>query len=124
MGVLDDVSVLIVEDEYLIAHEYAATLQEHGARVLGFVPDVASTQALIAEQTPDCVLLDCRLRDGQNTYELAEQLVRRGIPTIFMTGYDASALPPNLQHLPRLLKPVQFQKMIQTIQSLTETHRT
>ena len=55
-------SVLVVEDDYLLAKEVASTLREHGAVVLGPVPDVARGRALLTESRPDCALLDINLK--------------------------------------------------------------
>ncbi len=51
-----------------------------------------AAEALAAESQPDCVLLDVDLK-GHFVFELAEELIGRGVPSIFTTGYDASFLP-------------------------------
>jgi hypothetical protein len=54
---LAGLSVLVVEDDYLLAKEVASTLREYGAVVLGPVPDVARGRALLTKSLPDCALL-------------------------------------------------------------------
>src|SRR5262245_34301843 len=79
--------VLIVEDDYFVANECASLLREQGADVLGPVPDASRGREIIAEETPDCVLLDVNLK-GDFAFELASELLDLHIPIIFTTGYD------------------------------------
>ena len=81
-------SVLVVEDEYFVASDSARALRDHGARILGPVPDVQRARELLAGDSPDVVLLDVNLK-GEMVYELAEELRQHGVPMIFATGYDA-----------------------------------
>jgi len=93
---LGGLSIMVVEDDYFVANEFARVLREHGAHVLGPVPDVARGRALLFGQAPDCVLLDINLK-GDLVFDLAEELIQRGVPTIFTTGYDASFVPAPLR---------------------------
>jgi DNA-binding response OmpR family regulator len=111
---LEGVTVLVVEDEYLVAMELTAMLRDHGARVLGPIPDAIRARALMAADTPDCVLMDINLK-GERVFDLAQELLERGVPVIFATGYDATALPENLQCYPRLQKPVDPRALIATV---------
>ena len=71
--------------------------------MLGPVPDVLDARELLDLVSPDCVLLDLRLRDDF-AFLLAEELHRRGIPTGLATGYDPSVFPFN-PPANRLTKP-------------------
>jgi DNA-binding response OmpR family regulator len=114
--------VLVVEDDYFVAKEMAAVLREHGATVLGPVPDVARGRALLEKSVPDCALLDVNLK-GQFVFELAEELIERGVPPIFTTGYDASFLPPPLREAPCLHKPVDMFELVRIIREETAMGR-
>jgi DNA-binding response OmpR family regulator len=113
-------SVLVVEDDYFVAKEVATILREHGATVLGPVPDVPRGRALVSTTDPDCVLLDVNLK-GHFIFDLAEELIGRGVPSIFTTGYDASFLPPSLRHAPCLQKPIDPWSLVKLIRSETAT---
>jgi DNA-binding response OmpR family regulator len=115
---LAGLSVLVVEDDYLLAKEVASTLREHGAVVLGPVPDVARGRALLTESLPDCALLDINLK-GQFVYELAEELIRLGVPPIFTTGYDSSFLPQQLTGRVCLQKPIDMRNLVLSIRRET-----
>jgi DNA-binding response OmpR family regulator len=106
--------VLVVEDDYFVAKEVTMILRDHGAQVLGPVPDAARGRKLASESAPDCALLDVNLK-GQFVFDLATELIERGVPSIFTTGYDSSFLPQRLRHAPCLQKPIDPQSLVQTI---------
>ena len=120
---LAGLTVLVVEDEYLIAMEIAALLRNHGAQVLGPVPDEARTRELVSEQTPDCVLMDINLK-GERVFDLAQHLLDRGLPVIFTTGYDATVLPEPLQGAPCLQKPLDWRALIAMVRREAALPRT
>ena len=98
--------ILVVEDEYLLADELAMELADEGATVMGPVPTVAHALALLdAQSRPDGAILDLNL-GGDPAYPLADVLIDRGVPLIFTTGYDASAVPERFAHVPRCEKPI------------------
>jgi len=116
MESLEGFHILVVEDDYFVAKEVATVLREQGATVLGPVPDVARGRALVSDDKPDCALLDVNLK-GHFVFELAAELLERGVPAIFTTGYDASFLPPSLRQAPCLQKPLDPHSLIRTIRT-------
>jgi|SRR4051812_26201247 DNA-binding response OmpR family regulator len=111
---LAGITVLVVEDDYFVASDTATVLADHGARVLGPVPDLARARGILAAESPDCALLDVNLK-GQFVFELAEELQAHGVPAIFATGYDISILPPGLRNAPCLQKPVESRELVRVI---------
>jgi CheY-like chemotaxis protein len=64
----------------------------------------------------DAALLDVNL-DGMMSWEVATVLKERGIPFVFGTGYDATAiLPDTLAGSPVIGKPYQLSELQQVIQ--------
>lgn len=108
--------VLIVEDDYFLASELAAFLQDVGASVLGPVSQSEHALRLATEQEPDCVLLDINLR-GELAFALAQHMKDVGVSVIFTTGYDASILPATLQDTVCLRKPVDLGVLIERIRA-------
>ena len=96
-----------MEDEYLLADELATELSDKGATVLGPVPSVGYALALLEAHSPplDGAILDVNL-GGETAFPVADVLIGRGVPLIFTTGYDASALPERFAHIPRCEKPI------------------
>jgi DNA-binding response OmpR family regulator len=109
--------VLVVEDDYFIAHEICSTLGQHGAEVLGPSPDVEDCMNLIHTQRIDCAVLDINLH-GTLTYGLARELLRWGTPTIFATGYDRSMLPAEFSGCIQLQKPINLSALLRAVQSV------
>jgi DNA-binding response OmpR family regulator len=98
--------VLIAEDEYLLADDLRRELEAAGARVLGPVPSVAMALDLLqAPDAPDVAVLDVNL-GGEHVYPVAEALRARGVPFVFVTGYDTCALPVEFVDAPRCEKPL------------------
>jgi len=117
---LGGLTVLVVEDDYLIAKEAATLLRDHGAKVLGPIPNAARARALASDDTPDCVLLDINLK-GQFVFELAQEFLDQGVPVIFTSGYDITVLPDSFQEVPYLQKPLEPRTLIATVKQESES---
>lgn len=68
-------SILIVEDEMLIALEMETLLQERGYDVVGIAPDLESALSFAGQQI-DLALVDLNLRDGLTGPQIGESLAR------------------------------------------------
>lgn len=100
--------ILVVEDEYMLADELQRELSRAGAVVVGPVPTVAMALDLLAREADlDGAVLDVNL-GGDLVYPVADALAGRKVPFVFVTGYDAQALPPRFVHAPRCEKPVRI----------------
>jgi CheY-like chemotaxis protein len=101
-----DCRVLIVEDEYVLAYQLKTALEGEGVTVLGPVASESDARAAIGRAgTVDGVVLDLNL-GGRLTYGLADYLLAEGIPFLFATGYDESAIAMRYRHVPYTQKPV------------------
>ena len=79
------VNILIVEDEMLVAADLEATIEDLGHTAIGIAPDLQTAMQL-AERQPDLALVDLNLRDGETGPEAGEELARRGVIVVFVTG--------------------------------------
>ncbi len=104
MARLTGQSVLVVEDEALVAMLVEDALLDAGATVLGPVATVAEALALLERETPHVAVLDLNLA-GETSTPVADALVARGIPFVVATGYGADGLPPGHDSVPVLAKP-------------------
>ncbi len=59
---------------------------------------------LIAAQAFDAAILDLNLA-GEPVYPVADELIRRGIPFVFATGYGVDGVLPAYRNHPILAKP-------------------
>lgn len=105
-GLLDGLRLLVVEDEFLIAHDLVRELRAAGAQVIGPAPSVdAALELLDAAGELDGAVIDINLQ-GETAYPVAEALMERNVPLVFATGYDQSAIPRRYGHVARCEKPV------------------
>lgn len=104
MRPLQKQSLLVVEDDYMLASDLTRQLTEAGAAVLG--PAATESQALDILQTtrPDAAVLDLNLR-GEVSWAIADTLLQRGIPFVFASAYDCAILPPRFANIPFVEKP-------------------
>ncbi|MCB8875305.1 response regulator [Acidisoma silvae] len=103
---LEGQSVLVVEDQVLIALDMEDMLHDLGAGECWMVSGVAEATRLIAMKTPDLALLDFNL--GHETSEaVADRLMALAVPFVFVTGYgDGLAIADRFRHVPIVGKPV------------------
>lgn len=115
---LSGLRVFLAEDNYAIAEALAITLERFGCRIVATASSAAEAQAIANDVDADCALLDINLGDG-SCYPAAQRCRERGIPVIFLSGYDAPAdLPPGLEDAPLLLKPVHAERVRQALMAL------
>jgi two-component SAPR family response regulator len=99
-------SVLVVEDEFLLAMELESLLSQRGCTVLGPVPTIDQALTMLDRETPELAVLDVNLK-GERATPVAAALQDRGVPFVLITGYSRIQLSePELRDAPRLDKPV------------------
>jgi chemotaxis family two-component system sensor kinase Cph1 len=80
-------SVLVLEDEAVIAMTLEDELESLGIHVVGPVSNLASAIRIAETADLDAALLDLNI-NGDYATEVADALRARGIPFIFVTGYS------------------------------------
>src|SRR5688572_25216611 len=60
-GPMSGMTVLVVEDDFIVAYDMQTLLEEQGARVLGPAANLAEAQELLAKHQPTVALLDVNL---------------------------------------------------------------
>jgi CheY-like chemotaxis protein len=105
--------LLVVEDEYIVAADLAASLESLGAEVIGPAASVQEALSFVQKDgVPlDGAVLDINLRN-ERVYPVADMLRARGIPFVFTTGYDAVAIPSAYAQVPRCEKPVDRTQLV------------
>ena len=96
-------NVLVLEDEPFIAMMLEEELEALGLHVIGPINNLKSAVQLAEMPDLDGALLDLNI-NGAYATEVADKLRVRGIPFIFVTGYEP---PAGLKHrqVPVLRKP-------------------
>ena len=87
-GTNDRPTVLVVEDEFIIALDLSETVRDLGYRVEGPFADKENAFIAIDREMPDCAILDVQTADGE-VYPLADALADAGVPIIFHSGHVA-----------------------------------
>jgi CheY-like chemotaxis protein len=111
MNVLNGLSVLLVEDEYLIALDAQQILKDLGAAKVETVPTFDQAVHMAREGQFDLVVLDVNL-NGQLSFPIAEVVRQRGIPLIFASGYDLRERTSEFGDVPCVTKPYSHARLM------------
>lgn len=107
----------------ITALDVAQTLEDAGFEVLGPTGRVSGAIGILDKERVDVALLDVNL-GKEDSFGIADRLMKDGIPFAFLTGYDAeSVLPERFKGLACLSKPFSDEATIQTITRLTDPAR-
>ena len=102
---LAGMSILLVEDQSLIALDTEDILRRLGANDVRLSPDAAHAVLTLASFKPDAAILDFNLGEGTSE-AVADHLVAIGVPFVFATGYgDSIMIPDHLRSVPVVRKP-------------------
>lgn len=98
--------ILVVEDQFLLADLAQDILTEAGAAAVLIAANTSDALTMLDRQPPiDVAAIDVNL-GGSSGFDLAEALVARGVPFIFVTGYGQTlSVPQALRQVPLLAKP-------------------
>jgi DNA-binding LytR/AlgR family response regulator len=107
--------ILIVEDNFNIATGMVRLFKARGVEVAGPAATVAEALATVATVDGiDGAVLDVNLR-GKFVYPVVDVLRGKGVPMVFITGYDDEAISPGYRDIPCLRKPVAIERVIDAI---------
>lgn len=106
--------ILIAEDEYLLACEMEQEAETAGAIVVGPVASLDEVNRLTEERAFDAAILDINL-SGEYVYPVADILLQRAVPFLFLTGYSRAAVPERFSGVPHCNKPVSSLEVLETL---------
>lgn len=109
--------VLVVEDEMLVAWPLEDILVELGCMVIGPAASVNQALAMIEANAIDVAVLDVNL-NGEMSYPVADALAARGVPFVFVTGYDKDRMLEGYRNCPVLQKPFHRAELSTTLERL------
>jgi CheY-like chemotaxis protein len=98
-------SILIVEDEPLIAMMLEDFLETLGHKVVASCDSVDEALDHVAAGGFDVAILDVSLKDGRNVWPVADRLAAAGIPFVLATGGHVEPPPAAHAGAPVLAKP-------------------
>jgi len=111
---LQGLSILLVEDSWLLGQAMQDVLQLKGAAVAGPAATTAEAERLLAECTPDVALVDLNLREGERANGLIDRLHGQGVPVVVISGY--TVLPVAQEKIAAMLqKPVSDAQLLSSL---------
>ena len=114
-------TILIVEDEALIATNLEMLLEENGYTVVGWATNVKEAQRAAEEHRPSTAIVDIQLRGGDDGIALAAEIRERfGIEIIFVTAQTDPATierAKSVTHLAYINKPYSEQALLDALRS-------
>ena len=113
-------SVLIVEDDALLAMAIGLCVEEAGYEVAGRARSVDAALSVLAQAKVDAALLDINLR-GELVFPVANALAERGVPFVFVTAYPDALIPDSHRDRPLVHKPYYDAALCSALASALET---
>lgn len=108
--------VLIVEDEMMLAMMVEDVLSAEGYSVTTAASHAAALAA-IDKCDMDVAVLDINL-GSHSALPLADELVNRGVPVVFASGYGATGLPDRFRGCTVLQKPYLPSELVSCVSAL------
>lgn len=109
--------ILIVKDDVVLANQLCLEIRVYGDTVLG--PFADARDALRHVPTADAAILDMRLVGGP-PFQIADAMIRRDRPYLFLTGLVRRPLPARFRDDPVLCRPGQAGALVR---DLHDRHR-
>jgi DNA-binding response OmpR family regulator len=98
-------NILVVEDNFLVGEMIRLAVEDADFQVVGPVPTADQGAKLAEGSGLRGALLDINL-GGRYVFPLARLLQSKGVPIIFVSGYDRSILPDDLRDVQLVSKPI------------------
>jgi DNA-binding response OmpR family regulator len=115
---LTGLRVLLAEDHPLIAQFLRDVLLSLDCTVIGPTHTLEDALRVASTQEIDAALLDLNL-GTQGIYPVAQELARRSVPFILVTGQaHLEGFPPLLRSAPLLVKPFTIQQLEDRMKSV------
>jgi PAS domain S-box-containing protein len=110
--------ILLVEDEILVGMAMRDLLTDLGYSVLGPYGDVGEAIAAASSNKIAAAVLDVNLA-GVPVYPLADELMTRQVPFVFVTGYGVESIDRKFSNVPVIKKPIEGQALRQALSVTT-----
>lgn len=108
-------TLMIVEDEALVATLLRDQLQEAGYKVLDLTDRHAKALEVAKAEKPDLALVNIRLAGRDDGIELSEHLKALGIPVLLISGQVSRASSAKTVAIGSMPKPYDAAEMVQAV---------
>jgi len=111
---LDDLRILLLEDEPLIAIDVEQLCTDHGARSVTIVQDLAQIDAGEVRSLFDAAIIDLML-GGHSTLGFAQRLAEQNLPFIIASGHSAREVETLLPGIAIVEKPYSGMDLVEAL---------
>jgi DNA-binding response OmpR family regulator len=112
-------SILIVEDEPVLAFAIQRLLRTHGFEIAGCAGSISKALTMVEKADFDVALLDVNLR-GESVIPVVVALRRRSRPFVFMSGYESGDIPAMFSDVPFVPKPFDANDLVSVLRHVVE----
>jgi DNA-binding response OmpR family regulator len=113
-------TILVVEDEILVAMDLQESLQRAGYLVPDFITSVDTFMSSLVREKPDLVLMDINLGSFTDGVSAVQRMRILGdTPVIYLTAYDDTATKQRAlttQPVEYLIKPISEQTLYSAVE--------
>ena len=118
---LEGHTILVVEDESLVALLLQDAIEEAGGAVVGPCYTFAESLAAARSETFDAAVLDVDL-SGEDVFPAADELKRRGIPFVFHTAHaDRDEIKARFGEVVLCRKPMRMEDLVSVLARVAES---
>ena len=110
-------SIMIVEDEALVALDLVAVLEDRGFTVVGPAATVDQAMELLDRHAVSLAILDVNLGRDETSEPIAKRLKREGIRFFVTSGYSAHQRAPVFNDAPSFDKPVNVAQIVSAVEA-------
>lgn len=85
----EEIKILVVDDETIVALDIRNTLQKYGYKVVGIAGNSSEALKIVKSEKPNLILMDIMLKGQKDGIETSEEINKiADIPIIFLTAYS------------------------------------
>jgi CheY-like chemotaxis protein len=107
---MENLRIMVVEDEAIIGMLIEDVLNDMGCPNIDVFQSVQQALDYLRQNEPNYAILDINLR-GEQSYPVADDLIAKKIPFVFMSGYGAQGVAKDYATAPTLPKPFQAEDL-------------
>lgn len=110
-------SVLIVEDEAIVAMLLEDMLEELGHQTVASIARIGKAFETLESLEFDVAILDVNV-NGELVFPLAQSISEKGKPIVFSSGYGRGGLPRQFDNCAMLAKPFSIQDLKRALEAI------
>jgi len=109
----------VLDDNFVVAKEMADQMQELGCGTVRICASAAAALEVLNAEPVSLAVLDVHLGQGKTSFAIARDLKARGVPFLFVTGFNEDAgLVEDLEDQPLITKPITNAEFLKAINDL------